>query len=201
MAGIGLSKPYVALYEVNNGVISYSGGAFVGKAVSLDLSLDTPSDNILYGDNGPAETDNQFAGGQFTLTTTDLDPDVMGQILGITPVALTIPGLETDDATELIFDDDQDTPYVGFGAIKKRMIDGEIKWVGVVYPKVQFVNPNEALDTQGDSISWQTPEIVANILRDDSEKHRWKRQSSFLDTEADALLYIQTVLGGGSGSE
>ena len=201
MATIGLSKPYVATYALDDGDIVYSGGRLIGKAVNLDLSLESGSDNILYGDNGPAEVDNQFAGGTLTLQTTELDAEAISQILGAPEVELTIAGLETSDASELVFGDSQATPYVGFGAIAKRMINGVIKWVGIVYPKIKFANISESIETQGETISWQVPEIAATVMRDDSANHVWKRMSSYLDTEDDALLYIQSILGDGSGSE
>ena len=201
MAGIGLSKPYVALYSFDGTDVAYSNGATVGKAVTLDLSLEDGNSNILYGDNGPAEIDNKFAGGELTLTTTELLADEIAKILGLTEIALSIPGMTTASASEIQFGDAQNTPYVGFGAIAKKMIDGDIKYVGIVYPKVMFQNMSETLNTQGDTIEWQTPEISAQISRDDTSAHNWKRMSSPLDTEADALLYIQYCLGGGSASE
>lgn len=201
MAGIGLSKPYVAIYSNEGAVVSYSNGGTVGKAVMLDLALENGNSNVLYGDNGPAETDNKFAGGTLTLTTTELLAEEIAKLLGVTMTALSIPGMTTENASEIQFGDAQNTPYVGFGAIAKRMIGGETKYVGVVYPKVMFQNMSESFNTQGETIEWQTPKISAQISRDDTSAHNWKRMSSPLDTEADALLYIQYCLGGGSASE
>lgn len=196
MAGIGLSKPYVAKYAADGSTVTYSDGGFVGKAVALDLSLESGSQNILYGDNGPAEIDNQFAGGELTLTTTELLAADMAKILGVTVTSLSIQGMTTESAGEVQFGDAQETPYVGFGAVAKKMIDGVIKYVGIVYPKVMFANVSEALSTQGETIEWQTPEISAQISRDDTTAHNWKRVSTPLDTEADAVLYVQYCLGG-----
>lgn len=199
MAGIGLSKPYVAIYANEGSAVSYSNGATIGKAVNLDLSLESGSANILYGDNGPAEIENQFSGGELTLTTTELLAAEIAKILGVTLTTLAIPGI-AESVSEIQFGDSQSTPYVGFGAIAKRMIDGQIKYVGIVYPKVMFQNMSESFNTQGDTIEWQTPEISAQISRDDTPAHNWKRMSSPLNSEEDALLYIQYCLGGGGGS-
>lgn len=63
MATIGLSKPYYALYQESGGTVTYSGGGLIGKATEMSLELEGADANILYADNGPAESDNQFAGG------------------------------------------------------------------------------------------------------------------------------------------
>ena len=89
MAKIGLSKPYFAKYSNTGETVTYSGGALMGKAVELSIELEGADDNILYADNGPAESANTFAGGTWTLTTDDLLPDVMLRVLGIIEQAMT----------------------------------------------------------------------------------------------------------------
>ena len=56
MAKIGLSKPYFAKYSNTGETVTYSGGALMGKAVELSIELEGADDNILYADNGPAES-------------------------------------------------------------------------------------------------------------------------------------------------
>lgn len=194
MASIGLSKPYIAAYAAEGGTVTYTGGKTIGKATTLELSLESGSDNILYGDNGPAETDVQFSGGTLTLGTTELDAAVLAELLGLQTQELSVTGMTTEDATEAIWNNQQVVPYVGFGAIAKKQINNVIKWVGIVYPKVQFQNLNESLETQGETITWNTPTIEATIMTDDTTAQNWKRMSSPLDSEADALLYIKSVL-------
>ena len=48
-------------------------------------------------------------------------------------------------------------------------------------------------ETQGKSISWQTPELTASIMRDDSANRCWKKIATF-STEAQALAYIKNRL-------
>ena len=54
---------------------SYSDGGLLGKAVELSMELEGADANILYADNGPAESASQFAGGTLTITTDDLLPE------------------------------------------------------------------------------------------------------------------------------
>ena len=67
MAKIGLSKPYFAKYSNTGSTVTYAEGALMGKAVELSLELEEGDDNILYADNGPAESANTFSGGSLTV--------------------------------------------------------------------------------------------------------------------------------------
>lgn len=194
MATIGLSKPYYAVYANTSGTVSYSSGAVMGKATEANIEIETTEDNNLYADNGIAETDRSFAGGTLTLSTDDLSEDVSKAILGLTSQALSeITGITDEDATELVYDDTQKTPYLGVGFIIKKMVGGVYKWRGVVLTKVMFSIPADAATTQGESIEWQVPELTATIMRDDSATHMWKREATFT-TEAQAEAYIKDRL-------
>ena len=194
MATIGLSKPYYATYANASGTVSYSSGGVMGKATEANIEIETSDDNNLYGDNAIAETDRQFTGGTLTLSTTDLSQEVSKAILGLTEQALTdITGVTDESVMELIYDDTQNTPYLGVGFIVKKKVDGAIKWRGIVLTKVMFSIPADAATTQGESIEWQVPELSATIMRDDSATHMWKREATFT-TEAQAEAYIKDRL-------
>lgn len=197
MARIGLSKPYAAVYAVSGGTVSYTSGKLCGKAISLELSLEGGNDNILYADNAPCESDTQFAGGSLTIGTDDLYADVMKTFLGMPEEAITTTGF-TDFTTAspkwYKNNDDQVVPYLGFGAIAKKKIGGAIKYVAIIFNKIQFANLAQSMETQGDTVSWQTESIEATVMRDDSTKHDWRWISSDLDTEADAETLIKDAL-------
>lgn len=194
MATIGLSKPYYAIYNENSGTPTYSDGALIGKATEMTLELEGADANILYADNGPAESDNQFAGGTLTITTDDLLPDPMLAILGLKEEAMDLDGATTTSPQWIVYDDDQEIPYVGFGGIIKAKQSGATKWIAVVLTKIQFANPGISAVTQGETIEWQTKELTATVMRDDSAKHKWQMQSTPMDTEADAELAIKKAL-------
>lgn len=208
MATIGVSKPMYALYSNNGTAVTYSNGGVLGKMTDVDVSINTSEGNNLYADNGIAEMDRSFSDGTLTVGTDDLSQEVSKAILGVTeqPVG-TIDGInptEGSSYTELIFDDDMETPYLGVGFIIKKQKNNKIKWRAIMYTKVMFNVPDEAATTQGESIEWQTPSLVATIGRDDSEKHRWKREATF-DTEAQATAYLKNRLNitepSGGGTE
>lgn len=197
MARIGLSKPYAAIYTNTGGTVTYSDGALCGKAISLELSLDGGNDNILYADNAPAESDNQFAGGSLSIGTDDLNATVMSSFLGMTEEAISTSGFSdftTSSPKWYKNNDDQVVPYLGFGAIAKKKIGGVYKYVAIIFNKVQFANLAQSLETQGETISWQTETIEATIMRSDAAKHDWRWISSDLDTESDAEQLIKAAL-------
>ena len=159
------------------------------------IEISTTEDNNLYADNAIAETDRTFAGGTLTLSTDDLSQEVSKAILGLTEQAITgIEGVTDTSVKELVYDDTQVTPYLGVGFIIKKKVNGVYKWRGVVLTKVMFSVPADAATTQGESIEWQTPELSATIMRDDSTTHMWKREATFT-TEAQAEAYIKARLG------
>ena len=194
MATIGVSKPYYAVYSNVGTTVTYAEGGVAGKATELNIEIEAAEDNALYADNTIAENDTSFSGGTLTVSTDDLTPEVATAILGVTSQALdTIEGVTDEDVNELIYDDDQTSPYLGFGIIIKKKHLNEYKWRAIVLTKIQFAIPSDAAVTQGETIEWQVPELTATIMRDDSAKHMWKREATFT-TEAQAEAYIKNRL-------
>lgn len=195
MAIIGVSKPYVAKYSNADGTVSYSGGQILDKMTEIDVSINSAEDNNFYADNSIAESDSSFSGGSVTVNTADLGPEATALVLGITPVPIAdISGVTDEDVNELIFDDDQRSPYLGFGCIIKKRVSNVDQWRAIILTKIMFAVPNDAATTQGETIEWQTPQLTGNIMRDDSAKHAWKREATFT-TEAQAEAYIKARLG------
>lgn len=195
MANIGLSKPYIATYVNNNGAVTYSARNVLGKYTEIDISLDSADENILYADNGPAETDSQFSGGTVTVTTDDLRPDVFKTALGLVEAAIAATMATTNPAPKwLIFDDQQNAPYFALGGIVKKKVDGVYRYQAFILEKIKFRNPDLSLTTQGETIEWQTPELEATILRSDASNHPWYRISTLLESEDDAVAAIEAYL-------
>lgn len=194
MAVIGLSKPKYAVYSATGTTVTYANGGTIAKAVEANIEIESADDNNLYADNAIAETDKSFAGGTLTLTTDDLSQEASAALLGLTPASISgISGITDADASELVWDDTQVVPYLGIGMIIKKKVNGVYKWRAVVLTKVAFNIPADAAVTQGESIEWQTPELTATIMRDDTTNHMWKREATFT-TEAQAEAYIDARL-------
>lgn len=191
MAGVGLSKCYAAKYTSTNGVVSYSDGTLIGKAIEFSTAIEASDNNNLYADNGIAESDSSFAGGTLTIGTDDLLQDAAALILGITPSEITVG---EDSVSELVYNDTINPPDLGYGTIIKKKVGGtSYKHRAVILSKIKFNIPENSATTQGEAIEWQTPSLTATIMRDDSTTHAWMREATF-DTEAAADAYIKQVL-------
>ena len=194
MATIGLSRPYIARYTNAGSSVSYADGRLLGKATELSIELNDSENNAFYADNGVAENDNQFSGGTLTITTDDLRPQAYLEALGTVREAISASGVSTPNAAWMINDDNQSAPYLGFGAIAMKKINGQIKYVGIVLDKVQFSNPNDSITTKGETIEWQTPQLTGAIYRSDNATHSWKRITTPLDSEAEADAAVRAYL-------
>lgn len=194
MATIGLSKPYFAVYSASGSTVTYANGGLFGKATEMNIELNDGGNNILYADNGPAESDNQFSGGTVTITTDELSAAALTTALDMVEEEITITGVTTTGAKWLINNDQQVVPYVGVGGVAKKMIGGVIKYVAVVLDKVKLRNIAQSITTQGETIEWQTPSVTGDIFRSDKTNHDWRRISTPLDTEEEAELCVKSYL-------
>lgn len=200
MAIIGVSKPYYAKYDPGEGTPSYSKGGLLGKLTEIDIEIESSEDNDLYADDDICESERRFASGTLTVKPDDLSQEVSKAILGLKEEKLTeMEGVTDESAAELIYDDDQDTPYLGLGFIVKKQKNNKLLWRAVVLAKVMFSVPSDAATTQGKNIEWQVPELTGSIQRDDSEKHAWKREATFT-TMGQAEAYIKARLKIGAGA-
>lgn len=198
MAIVGLSNPIYSIYGNVGTNVYYYGGGSAGKAVEWSIELEENDDNSFYADNGVAESYNSFAGGTLTISTDDLTQEVSKAILGVTERSLSdVPGITDENAAELVFDDNQTIPYLGYGVIVKHIKDNQTLWTAIALNKIIFSNVNDTATTQGETIEWQAPELTATIMRDDSETHGWKKQATFT-TQAQAIAYLNYALNVGA---
>lgn len=196
MAIIGCSYVKVAKYAASGTTVTYTNPAIIAKLVRLSITLDSGSENDFYADNTIDETDNAFGGGSLEIETNDLTNEASKLILGLASASLSsISGVTDEGVEEIIFDDRQITPYLGFGAVIKHKRAGAYVFTGVVLPKIMFNIPEDAAETQGQSISWQTPTLSARIMKDDTAYHAWKMKATF-STEAQAIAYVNAKTGG-----
>ena len=181
----GFSAPYVGTYTVSSGTVSYADTMVLARGVSASVSIDSADDNNFYADNQIAETaSGTFGSGTLTLTVDGL----------LTAAEKLILGLPAENNNWTAYDDDMDIPYCGVGFVVRYMSDGVTTYVPVVFTKVKFKATGLDASTQEDSIDWQTQELEATILRDDTAKHAWKYVGAGQSTEAAAVSLITTKL-------
>lgn len=184
----GFSKPYVATYAASGTTVTYSGCVLLGRGVNVSVEAsDAGDDNIFYADNQAAETvAGIFGGGTATLTIDGLIDSTRKLILGL-------PNADQDGWTA--YGDDMSVPYVGIGFIARYQAEGTSTYVPYVLTKAKFSVPSDSAATQEDSIDWQTTELTANLLRDDTTNHNWKLIGQEYASEALAETALTAKLG------
>ena len=183
----GFSKPYVALYSASGTTVSYSDGQLLARGVSVTASPESSEANNFYADNIIAESlAGQFTGGQVTLTVDGLLQDAEKLIQGL-PAA--------DENGFVHYNDSQQKPFVGIGFVVRYMSDNVTYYTPVVFNKGTFNQIEQAAETQGEEVEFQTTELVFNIMKDDSALHDWRLVGGELTTELAAENAIRTVFG------
>ena len=194
MAIVGCSYFKGGIYNNNNGTVTYSDQEVIAKLVRMNLTMEDTQDNDFYADNGIDETDSNFSGGTYEVNTNDLTDAMSALILGLQTNTLTsVTGITDVGVKEVIYDDRQNAPYMGIGNVVKHKRNGVYYYRAIVLTKVQFKIPEESWDTQGKTISWQTPTIRGTVMKDDTTYHAWKYAATFTD-ESQAIAYINARL-------
>lgn len=195
MVTTGLSKPYVAKYAHNAGTVTYSGGMKLGRGVSVEIEIDAADDNNFYADNVIAETEStQFTSGAATVTVDGLENEAAVLILGL-PTSEPFEVGESKSVNLQKYGKTLNAPYVAFAYIRRTQMEGVVKYYPVIHPKNKFSIPSDSAATQEDSIDWQTQELSATILRDDTAEANWKiTTDEGLDTEEEAEEVIKKYL-------
>lgn len=183
----GFSLPYVAKYANTTGTNVFSNGIKLARGVSVAVDADVVDDNNFYADNIIAESENgNVSGGTLTLTVDGLSPEARRLIMGL-PTANT--------AGWTSYGDSASQPYVGVGFLRRTMNNGTTNWWAVVFPKCKFAFDGEDAETAEDQISWQTKELEATFMRDDTSNHVWKYvNDTAYSTEALAEAALKTFL-------
>lgn len=189
MARIGLAKPYYAKYANTGSTVSYSDGGLIGRAIEASIELEDTEAVILYADNVAAESAASFSTGTLTLTVDELSVATASAILGITPVAVTSPAA----GNALAFKSGQAIPYLGLGLIVNKVVNNSNVYMGLILNKIQFRIPAGDYSTMGETIEFQTPELEATIMKDDSTDGVWQEWGEFT-TFANAEAWVKGKL-------
>ena len=191
----GFSMPYVAKYSNVGSVVTYSGVMQLARGVSVSLSLDTTDDNVFHADNVSAETAVAiFTGGTATLTVDGLLAEAEKFILGLPETTKVTAGGDQVDVSH--YGDGMEIPYVGIGFVVRYQSGGVVTYAPVVLAKARFQQPGLDAATQEESIDWQTQELTATLMRDDTTNHDWKLVGADQSTEAAAESVLKAILGG-----
>ena len=190
----GYSKPYVALYNPNDGSPTYSSGQPLARGVSVQVESTTGDAVNFYADNVLAESaGGVFTGATLTMVVDGLKDAARKLIMGL-PTA-TSKQINGADVSIYEYDDRQSIPYVGVGFVVRYMEAGVTTYQPVIFTKGAFNVDGLSAQTQEDNLQFQTSELTVNIMRDDSAHHTWRRIAAAQTTEQAAENIVRDLLG------
>ena len=172
MAKIGLNNfRYSKLTESEEGTATYDGAKKPAKAISCKVDIKN-NDASLYADDALAETigiDNE-------------DFQTMADLRG---------HKVSEDKKELTRNANDVAPYVGFGRIVTKMVNGAYKYTVEFLCKVKFSEPSQDDSTKGESVSFSTTELAGTVatLADGT----WSKSKTF-DTKTEAVTYLEGLM-------
>lgn len=145
MASIGLKK---AKYAVVNNGNSYGSIKDLAGMISAKCTKET-AEATLYYDDGVGEYVNMFVKASLSLTVADDSDDIYADLLGETKSTVS-------DATVLTKKSSDTAPYVGYGHIIPKMVNGTKMWKVEFFPRVKFTSCAVEAKTKGESVEFAT---------------------------------------------
>ena len=165
---------------------TYGTGRVIQEARNATVTK-TYNNNPLYGDDRIVDDDNGL-----TELTISFEPT----------------GLNDEDRKVLFAEDDygtsgasgqwvsdNETPWGGFGYMRRMRDNGTRKWEAWFTLKIKFQEESQATSTKEGSITWGTPTLngrAAGLYVDSSDKLRYQLHDTF-DTAAAAKAWLNAL--------
>ncbi len=166
---------------------TYGTGRVIQEARNATITR-TYNDNPLYGDDRIVDDDNSLTALTMTFESTGLSNDDRKALLGEEDYGTS--------GTSGQWVSDNETPWGGFGFIRKMRLDGVKKFEAWITLKIKFTEESQATNTREGSISWGTPTLngrAAGLYVDSTDKQRFQLHKDF-DTIAAAKTWLNTML-------
>ncbi len=186
---VGMMYPVFAplVSHTEGSMPTYGSGRVIQEARNATITK-TYNDNPLYGDDRIVDDDNGLQSLTMTFESTGLSNDDRVMLFGETQA--TVGGLTA------FLESDNETPWGGFGYIRKMRENGTRKFEAWITLKIKFQEESQATNTKEGTISWGTPTLngrAAALYIDSSDQMRYRVHQTF-DTIAAAKAWINTVL-------
>ena len=175
---------------------TYGTGVVIQEARNCTVNK-TYNNNPLYGDDSIVDDDNGLTELTCSFEPTGLSDTDRVKLFGEKVAAITgLTGLTGQ------WEGDNETPYGGFGYIRKMRNNGTKKFEAWVILKIKFQEESQATATKEGSISWGTPTLngrAAGIYVDSSDELKWRVHYTF-ETIAAAKSWLNTILNVSAGT-
>lgn len=166
---------------------TYGTGRVIQEARNATVSREYQN-NPLYGDDRIVDDDNGMTGLTISFESTGLsDADRLALLAEDQYGTSGVSGQWVSD---------NETPWGGFGYIRKMRDNGTKKFEAWITLKIKFQEESQATSTKEGSITWNTPTLNgrgAGLYVDSSDKLRFQLHKTF-DTIAAAKNYLNTYL-------
>ena len=188
-ANVGMMYPVFAPISAHTdgSMPTYGNGVVIHEARNCNISK-TYNDNPLYGDDRIVDDDNCLTALTASFEPTGLSDSDRMLLFGENEIS--VGGLTCQ------VESDNETPYGGFGYIRKMRENGVVKYEAWIILKIKFQEESQNTATKEGSISWNTPTLngrAAGVYIDNTGKLRWRVHETF-ETIAAAKSWINTVL-------
>ena len=186
---VGMMYPVFAplVSHTEGSMPTYGTGRVIQEARNASVTK-TYNDNPLYGDDRIVDDDNGLQSLTMSFESTGLSNEDRVMLFG--EKQGTVGGLTA------YLEGDNETPWGGFGYIRKMRDNGVKKFVAWLTLKIKFQEESMTTSTKEGSITWNTPTLngrAAALYIDSTDEMRFRVHQTF-DTIAAAKSWINTVL-------
>lgn len=181
----------IAEYASTGGAVTYSGVQTVGDAMACTLEMRF-AEGRLYAESTLAEYMRKAIGGTISVGVKYIPTAAQQTMFGSAAKSRTV-GSKT--VSGLVLGGKSTGKYVGFACYALDMVDGVEKYTCIFAKKCLFGPPSLSLQTAGENITFSTPTTSGEFLADDTADKELLEIAT-VDSEADAIAWVNLVLGG-----
>ena len=183
---VGMMYPVFApiTTHTDGSMPTYGTGFVIQEARNATVTREYQN-NPLYGDDRIVDDDNGMTGLTISFESTGLSDTDRVKLLGEEAYGSTGQWVS-----------DNETPWGGFGYIRKMRDNGTKKFEAWVTLKIKFQEETMTTATREGSITWNTPTLngrAAGLYVDSSDKLRYQLHQTFTSITA-AKSFLNTML-------
>lgn len=173
--------------QTDGSMPTYGTGRVIQEARNATVTREYQN-NPLYGDDRIVDDDNGLSGLTMSFESTGLSDTERVSMLGEEANANTTTGGQ--------WVSDNESPWGGFGYIRKMREDGVKKFEAWLTLKIKFQEESQATQTREGQINWGTPTLqgrAASLSVDSSDNQRYQLHKTFA-TIAAAKTWLNGLL-------
>lgn len=167
---------------------TYSTGTVIQEARNATVTREY-ANNPLYGDDRIVDDDNGLTGLTMSFESTGLSDTDRVKLLG--------EEANSDTTTGGQWVSDNETPWGGFGYIRKMRLNGTRQFEAWWTLKIKFQEESQATQTREGQITWGTPTLngrAAGLIVDSTDKERYQLHKTFASI-SDAKAWLNAFAG------